>query len=145
MRGHAVSIGGAVVVAAFASGCPRPRPDATPETALESFVQACEGAAHDASAPARAFSLLAPDARARLEARARRGTAITGRAVTATQLLSPNWSPLRFEIARTKATVTEPGMRAMVDVWGPDETTQHVVVPMVREGDGWRVVVDVPE
>ncbi|MBI2388918.1 MAG: hypothetical protein HYV09_04800 [Deltaproteobacteria bacterium] len=135
---------GAVAVAALIGACSRAPADATPEGALDGFLQACEDAPHDPAAAARAYALLAPASRRALELRAQRATAVTGRPVAPEQMLVPGFTPLRFEISKTTTTIAPDGARATVDVFGPDPAAQHAKVPLEREGGSWRVVVPIP-
>jgi hypothetical protein len=132
----------ALGIAILLASCGRRAPDATPEGALDAFLSACESASSDPRANAKAFALLAPSARHALEDRARRASAITGKAVSPEQLLSPAWTPIRFEVAKTTTTFDATG--ATVDVFGVEEATQHVRIPMEREGEAWRVRVVIP-
>lgn len=126
--------------------CARKSADATPEGALDAFLSACETASSDPHASAKAFALLSPSARRSLEDRAKRASAITGKAVSPEQLLVPAWTPIRFEIAKTTTTFDagKDGPSATVDVFGAEESTQHVRIPMEREGEAWRVRVAIP-
>lgn len=135
----------AVPIAIVATvGCRSRAPDATPEGAFDEFLAACESASVDPKASARAFALLAPSVRQALEERARRASSITGKAATPEQMLVPAWTPIRFEISKTTTTLDATGTKATLDVYGVDPTTQHVKVPMVREGESWRVSVVLP-
>lgn len=133
-----------VIVAAALAGCSRAPVDATPEGALDGFLQACEDAPHDPTAASRALALLSPASRRTLELRAQRATAVTGRPVAPEQMLVPGFTPLRFEISKTTTTIAPDGVHATVDVVGPDPATQHAKVPLEREGSGWRVIVPIP-
>ena len=128
-----------LLVAACAIGCARKPADATPEGALELFLQALDDTSHDPSANARAYALLDPASRESLRVRAARATSITGKALVADQMLAPVWSSPRFAIERMHAEIDGTGARAMVDVFGADPVMQHVRVPLVREGEAWRV------
>jgi hypothetical protein len=128
------------------ASCGRKAADATPEGALDAFLSACESVSSDPHASAKAFALLAPSARRSLEDRAKRASAITGKAVSPEQLLVPSWTPIRFEVAKTTTTFDagKDGPTATVDVFGLEESTQHVRIPMEREGEAWRVRVVIP-
>jgi len=134
-----------VVVACFFASCARKPSDATPEGALDTFLHAVEETPHDPSAPTRAYALLSTPTRDALKARATRATAVTGKATTPEAMLSPLWTPMRFAVERTTTSIDPDGMRAVVEVFGVDPTTQHVKVPMVKEGDRWRIVLEIPE
>jgi len=132
------------LVAALLVSCARAPADATPEGAVDRFLEACEQAPHDPTAAARAYALLAPSSRKSLELRAQKATAVMGRPMAPEQMLVPGFTPLRFEVSKTTTTMEQDGFRALVDVYGPDPQTQHARVPVVREGDVWRVVVAFP-
>jgi hypothetical protein len=125
-------------------GCARAPLDATPEGALDQFLAACEDTARDPRASARAFALLAPTSRRALELRAQRATALMGRPVTPEQIFIPAFTPIRFEVSKTKSILSPDGTHAKVEVTGPDPTTQHASIPMEREGASWRVLIDIP-
>ncbi len=125
--------------------CARKPPDATPEGALDQFLRAVEETPNDPTAPARAYALLAAPSRDALKTRATRATAITGKPIAPEAMLAPLWTPMRFAVERTAVTIEPSGIRAVVEVFGVDPSTQHVKVPLLREGDRWRVVLEVPE
>ena len=131
----------ALLTIVLLASCAQAPADATPEGAVDRFLQACEEAPHDPSAAARAFALLAPAARKTLEARAQKATAVMGRPMTAEQMLVPGFTPLRFEISKTTTTIEPDSMHATVDVYGPDPATQHARVPLEREGASWRIAI----
>jgi hypothetical protein len=138
----------AIVVALTAltgMSCARKPQDATPEGALEAFLRAVEETPNDPGAPARAYALLSTPTREALRARAVRATAITGKTMAPEAMLSPLWTPARFPVERTSATLEASGTSAVVEVFGVDPTTQHVRVPLVKEGDGWRIFLEIPE
>jgi hypothetical protein len=58
-------------------------------------------------------------------------------------MLAPVWSPPRFTVETTKTT-SQDGMHASVDIYGVDPATQHASIPVVKEGDRWRIVVVIP-
>ncbi len=134
----------ALAVVLLLVSCGRKPPDATPEGAVDRFLQACEEAPHDPTAAARAYALLAPPARKSLEARAQRATAVMGRPMSPEQMLVPGFTPIRFEISKTTTTLDADGAHATVEVFGPDPTTQHAKIPVEREGDAWRVAIAFP-
>lgn len=133
-----------VALLALLLGCQRAPLDATPEGALDQFLEACEQTARDPSASARAFALLAPTSRRALELRAQRASALMGRVVTPEQIFIPAFTPLRFEVAKAKSVLAPDGKHATVEITGPDPATQHASVPMEREGAAWRVLIDIP-
>ena len=133
------------VVLAVAAGCARAPADTTPEGAVELFLRATDDASRDPAAAARAFSLLDPRAREALRARAARATSIDGRPLAPESMLAPSWSPPRFEVETLRAVPAADGIHASVDVLGVDPAAQHAKVPVVREGDRWRIVLQIED
>jgi len=127
----------------YVTACGRAPSDATPEGAVESFLRALDDAPRDPTAAARAYALLDPDAREALKARAARAAAIEGHPAPPESMLAPLWSPPRFEIESTKTTTLDV-MHARVEVLGVDPQTQHATIPVVKEGERWRVVIAIP-
>jgi hypothetical protein len=134
----------ALILALAVAGCGQRELDATPEGAVEAFLRAVDEAPRDATAGTRLVALLDAKAREALEVRANRARAIGGRQVEPAAMLSPMWSPVRFEVDRLTAKIDGDGEHGIVDVYGVDPSTQHARVPVVREGERWRVVVLVP-
>lgn len=125
-------------------GCSRGPTDATPEGALDQYLEACEQTPRDPAAATRAIALLSPATRAALTARAQRASSLIGRPITVEQIFVPSFSPLKFEISKMTTTYDEGGGRAVVDVLGPDPATQHAQIALEREGVAWRVVLALP-
>jgi len=126
-----------------AAACGRAPSDATPEGAVEAFVRALDDAPRDPTAASRAYALLDVDARHALEARAARASSIDGHPAKPESMLAPVWSPPRFSIETTKTNLQD-AMHATVDVFGIDPSTQHARIPVVREGERWRIVIVIP-
>jgi len=126
------------------SACSKRPRDATPEGTVETFLRELDEAPRDPSAAARAYALLDPATRESLRVRAERARALTGQRATPETMLAPMWSPARFEIERCQSKSGGDDAHALVDVYGVDPTSQHVRVPVMREGDGWRVVLSIP-
>jgi len=133
-----------LLLAVLLVSCARKPADATPEGALDRFLQACEDASHDPTAAARAYALLASSSRRNLEARAHKATAVMGRPMSPEQMLVPGLTPIRFEVSKTTTSIEPDGLRAFVDVYGPDPSAQHARVPLEREGEAWRVAIAFP-
>ena len=134
---------GIAALVTFAA-CARKPADATPEGAVEAFFHELDEAPRDPTAATRAYQLLAVDAREELRLRAERARSISGQRATPEGMLVPMWSPARFEIDRVKAKPSVDATHALVDVFGVDPGVQHVTVPVVREGDAWRIVLVIP-
>jgi hypothetical protein len=134
----------ALVFALFcAIGCGRAPSDATPDGAVEAFLRALDDAPRDPTAASRAYRLLNADARHALEVRAARASSIEGHPATPESMLAPVWSPPRFAVETTK-TSKQDEMHAVVEIFGVDPATQHASVPVVKEGEGWRIVLAIP-
>lgn len=126
------------------AACARRLPDGTPEGAFDLFLRAMEETPYDPQAAGRAFHLLAPRARDAIRAQAARAQQITGKVPTPESMFTPTWAPLRFPVDRTHAVIDSEGQRAILEVYGVEPQTQHVRVPMVREGDAWRIDLEIP-
>lgn len=136
---------GAVSFAAFAVGCGEERQDATPEGALTGFLDAIERSGDSRGALEQAYGLIDASAQERLVDRARSATALGARELNPWELLVEGRALLRFHPRRgggMRSQVT--GDRAVVTVVGEDGD-ERAEVPMVRQADGWRVVLEVPE
>jgi hypothetical protein len=144
MRSVAPALALLVAVAVQATACAKKPADATPEGAVESFLHEIDDAPRDPSAAARAYALLAEAPRESLRLRAERARSITGQRATPETMLAPLWSPARFEIERVKSRPGADASHVLVDVYGVDPGAQHVTVPVVREGDRWRIVLAIP-
>jgi hypothetical protein len=89
-----------------------------------------------------AYELLATPAQRALQARAERAKALAGQSFEPWQMLAQGRFRLRFSPARRRGMREKiEGDRAIVTVTGqaPDARAE---VPLVRERDGWRVVLD---
>ena len=126
------------------AACSKKVDDSTPEGAVTMFLRALDDTSRDPTASGRAVALLDPQARTALAERAARATSIGGKQRAPESMLAPVWSPPRFSVDHTSTALDGDGAHAMVDLYGVDPATQHVRVPVVREGDRWRIVVTVP-
>ena len=144
-RARAVVSFVALWLGAFAVGCGEEREDATPEGALTLFLDAIERSGESRGALEQAYDLIDASAQERLVDRARSATALGARELHPWELLVEGRALLRFHPRRgggMRAQVT--GDRAVVTVVGEDGD-ERAEVPMVRQPDGWRVVLEVPE
>ncbi len=117
--------------------------DATPTGALVLFLEAMDQAASDSNALERAYRLLDPAARNALAQRADKAETLAGRAYPPWEMLAEGRFRLRFTPARHRMRAKIDGDNARVSV-SDESGKQTVHVPLVREGDAWRVVLDVP-
>ena len=144
--------GSRLVSAAFSSlllllsSCDSQPADATPSGALAGFLQALERSAHDPAALREAYGLLDRRARAALRARASKTETLAGgRRFKPWEMLAQGRFQLRFTPARRDAMQERiDGDRAVVVVRG-ESARKRAEGQMVREAEGWRVVLDVPE
>jgi hypothetical protein len=134
----------AVLGAAALLGCNSDPDDRTPAGALRLFVGAMERSDRDVRALEDAYRLLAPEAREALRARAERAESLAGREMAPWDMLVQGRFRLRVPIDGQDALVERiDGDRAVVVVQG-DDGVPRAEVPMVREGDRWRVHLDIP-
>lgn len=123
--------------------CSRTPPDATPEGAVRELIERMEqndGAPERASA---AYELLSETTRANLIERAKRASSATGRPIPPEQMLAPSRFVLLFRPQQIEARIE--GDRAFVDVFGADPAVDRARIPLVREGERWRIELGLPE
>lgn len=131
-----------LLVLAFAIGCSRPPPDATPDGAVRLFVEKMESSGDDPRATRDAYALLGPRARANLKERAGRASRGQGRRHEPYEMLAEGRFGLKF---RPKAMAARTvGDEAFVDVRG-DGADDRATVHCVREAEGWRVEPELPD
>jgi len=127
----------------LAVGCSDPPTDETPSGTVRLFLEAMDRSSWDSSALEEAFSLLAPQARTALAERAKKAASLSGQELEPWDMIAQGRYRLRF------APRGGDGLREQIDgdqavvtvVGGP---VQRADVPLVREGDRWRIVLDVP-
>lgn len=124
-------------------GCGEAHDDATPTGALLMFLEAMDQAASDSNALERAYRLLDPAARAALTQRADKAETLAGHAYQPWEMLAEGRFRLRFAPARHRMRAKIDGDKARVSV-SDENGKQSVYVPLVREGEAWRVVLEVP-
>jgi len=123
------------------SACSSEPTDETPAGALTLFLEAMEKSDWDDTARADAYALLSPEARTALEERAERSNALSRREFEPWEMLAQGRFRLRFTPASTEVRVN--GDEATVTVLGRREG-ERADVPMVREGERWRVHLILP-
>jgi hypothetical protein len=130
--------------ALLALGCEAVPTDETPEGALQLFLIAMDRSEHESRARAEAYALLGEASRTRLEERAARATALARRRFEPWEMIAQGRYRLRFEARPGDGIEAEiHGDRAVVVVRGREG--QIARVPMVREDEGWRIELAVPE
>ena len=131
-----------VVVAATTPACGDEPSDDTPTGALLLFLDAMDRSSWDDGALEIAYGLLASDAREQLRARAERASSLSHREFEPWEMLPQGRFRRRFS-ARRGLRERIDGEHAVVTVLGSREG-EHADVPLVREGEAWRVVLDIP-
>jgi len=132
-----------LTIALAAAGCTEAPSDDPPSGALRMFLDAMERSDRDPAALREAYALLAAPARHALQERAHLAASLGGREFDPWEML------VRGRFRRRFATRESRGMEERIDgdeatviVRGDDGQVSRV--PMVREEEGWRVVLAVP-
>jgi hypothetical protein len=131
----------AAALCAFAPGCNRKPPNATPDGAVRELVERLRLVNGDPAAAKAAFELLSKRARGNLSERAQRYGAASGKTIAPEAMLVPSRFVLRFEPQRYAAQVS--GNHALVEIVGlaPED---RAAVPCVFEDEAWRVDLALP-
>jgi hypothetical protein len=132
----------AVACALAVVACERASVDATPQRAVEAFVERMERVHGDPAIAQSALALLSTSTRRALDERAERATAVAGHAFEPADMLVPSYFLLEYTPRRYVAK-TE-GDTAEVSVIGDDPATETRVVRCVKEAGAWRIVLDLP-
>lgn len=133
----------AIVMALWvALGCARHPDEGSPEHAVRSFIDRMQAVHGDVQKAKAAYDLLAAEARAKLEERAERASAAIGRVVKPEEMLAPSRFYLSFQ-PRRWASRQGPGW-AIVTITG-DSPRERRDVRCLREGDAWKIVLDLPD
>lgn len=127
---------------ALLAGCARQGNDETPERAVQEFIDRMQRVHGDPEKSKAAFDLLAREAQANLEERAKRASAAVGQVVRPEEMLAPSRFYLSFT-PRSWSTREGPGW-AIVTAYG-ESPREHKEVRCLREGDRWKVVLDLPD
>lgn len=131
--------------AAYAVGCNTSPVEATPAQVLTEFLEAMDRSGDDIEALQYAYSLLDRNAHTALEKRAQMATTLAGREFKPWEMLAQGRFRMVFSPAQRggmRAKIN--GDRAVLIVTG-DNSSQRVEVPMIREKEGWRVELKIPD
>jgi hypothetical protein len=130
-----------VFVIATASGCGRRPPNATPDGVVRELVDRMRRVQGDTGDAKLAFALLSRRTQANLEARAKRYSAASGKAITPEAMIVPWRFVTYFEPQRYAAQVL--GNSARVEAIGPLASNRAEVACVFEDG-GWRVDLPLP-
>ena len=126
-----------VAVLALSAACSS-NPDSTPDGTVRELVRLLGDESYDPAAKDKALGLLDPRTRRELARRAKVASESVGRPMKAADMIVSGGTTFRFDISKVRV-IEERVDRAVVEVQGPGREKSRV--RLVREGDGWRVVL----
>ena len=135
-------LGGLLALSLLGASACREREEDSPERAVQEFVDRMQRVHGDAEKSKAAFELLAAEARANLEERAKRASAAVGQVVRPEEMLAPSRFYLSFT-PRSWSTREGAGW-AIVTAFG-ESARERKEIRCLREDDRWKVVLDLPD
>jgi hypothetical protein len=130
-----------LVLTPVISACEPEAKDATPEGAVQEFIERMQRVHGDTRAARLAYELLRVDARRNLAERAKRAGSVAGREVAPEDMLAPSHFSLAFRPKKLTSRID--GDWAEVTVYGEDSSLQRTVKCVLEDGH-WRVALELP-
>lgn len=131
-----------LALALCAAACENEAIDASPEGVVEAFIDRMERVHGDLDRSREAYELLWSEAKRNLAERAKRASAVTGRAIAPEEMIAPSRFSLQYKPKRF--TSRQEGGWAVVTVYGDSPDTEHRAVRCIREEGAWRVMLEMP-
>jgi len=130
------------MMAVVLAGCAKEQPNATPEGAVQEFIELMSSFHGNPSEAQSLFLMLSERAKSSLRARAERYGAASGKTIAPSAMIVPARLAPRFRAQGYSSEVV--GRHALVEIAGtqPHERAQ---IPCVYEGDGWRIDLVLPD
>lgn len=123
-----------------ALGCEKKPEREGPREAVIDFVSAMSKVHGDLQAGEEAAALMWEPARKNLKERARRASALSGRELSAAEMIAPSWFAMKIRPESADERID--GDWAEVSL--RDATGQQAQVRCLREADGWKVALELP-
>lgn len=114
----------------------------TPEDTVQRFVERMRAVHGDPVAAKAAYELLWEEAKRNLAERAKRASAVAGRAVAPEEMLAPSRFSVRFIPKHFTSRIQ--GNWAVVAMSGDTPDVGQRRVQCVREGEAWKIVLKLP-
>ncbi len=134
------ALGGALLVSLVTTGCREESVELGPAERLQEFIQVMAAIHGDAAMGERATALMWKPARDNLGERARRASALAGRAVGPGEMIAPSWFALHLIPDHYETRID--GQWAEVTAVARDGA--RVKSRLVSENGSWRVALELP-